>query len=188
MNSEAGIEEDTIFYARWKEISVDGAGIVESDEENPKTLDGIERDKYKMDALLKRVDTFFGTQEEIRQLLQNCGLPITMTSELFNKYPNLKVIVEKNAGDGGRVFTSDGTLYKYQPEKPSNEKCVDGAGDVFAGVWSGMLSNGEDLKSCATESVEFLLDFLEGFSCRYTQYSHIGSSRSGVCACMTCGP
>jgi len=118
----------------------------------------------KMDALLKRVDTFFGTQEEIRQLLQNCGLPITMTSELFNKYPNLKVIVEKNAGDGGRVFTSDGTLYKYQPEKPSNEKCVDGAGDVFAGVWSGMLSNGEDLKSIIRKSAEISAEAVRHFT------------------------
>ena len=41
MNSEAGIEEDTIFYARWKETSAGGAGIAEQDEENPNTFDGI---------------------------------------------------------------------------------------------------------------------------------------------------
>lgn len=41
MNSEAGIEEDTIFYARWKETSAGGAGIAESEEENPNTYDGI---------------------------------------------------------------------------------------------------------------------------------------------------
>ena len=41
MNSEAGIEEDTIFYARWKETSAGGAGIAEPDEENPNTFDGI---------------------------------------------------------------------------------------------------------------------------------------------------
>jgi len=40
MNSEAGIEEDTIFYARWKEIS-GGAVVTEPEEENPKTFDGI---------------------------------------------------------------------------------------------------------------------------------------------------
>ena len=41
MNSEAGIEEDTIFYARWKQTSGGGAGIAEPEEENPKTFDGI---------------------------------------------------------------------------------------------------------------------------------------------------
>lgn len=41
MNSEAGIEEDTIFYARWQESSVGGPGIAEPDEENPNTFDGI---------------------------------------------------------------------------------------------------------------------------------------------------
>ena len=40
MNSEAGIEEDTIFYARWKQTSSSGAGTAET-EENPKTFDGI---------------------------------------------------------------------------------------------------------------------------------------------------
>ena len=40
MNSEAGIEEDTIFYARWKENSAGGAGTIEPDVENPKTFDG----------------------------------------------------------------------------------------------------------------------------------------------------
>jgi len=41
MNSEAGIEEDTIFYARWKQTSAGGVGTVEPEEENPKTFDGI---------------------------------------------------------------------------------------------------------------------------------------------------
>lgn len=41
MNSEAGIEEDTIFYARWQESSVGGPGIAEPDEENPNTFDAI---------------------------------------------------------------------------------------------------------------------------------------------------
>ena len=41
MNSEAGIEEDTIFYARWKQTIAGGAGIAEPDEENPNTFDGI---------------------------------------------------------------------------------------------------------------------------------------------------
>ena len=41
MNSEAGIEEDTIFYARWKKTSGGGAGTAEPEEENPKTFDGI---------------------------------------------------------------------------------------------------------------------------------------------------
>lgn len=41
MNSEAGIEEDTIFYARWKEKSAGSVGIAEPDEENPNTFDAI---------------------------------------------------------------------------------------------------------------------------------------------------
>ena len=41
MNSEAGIEEDTIFYARWKKTSSGGTGTAEPEEENPKTFDGI---------------------------------------------------------------------------------------------------------------------------------------------------
>lgn len=41
MNSEAGIEEDTIFYARWKQTSGGGAGTAEPEEENPETFDGI---------------------------------------------------------------------------------------------------------------------------------------------------
>ena len=41
MNSEAGIEEDTIFYARWEENSTGGSGTAEPDVENPKTFDGI---------------------------------------------------------------------------------------------------------------------------------------------------
>ena len=40
MNSEAGIEEDMTFYARWKQTSSSGAGTAEP-EENPKTFDGI---------------------------------------------------------------------------------------------------------------------------------------------------
>ena len=40
MNSEAGIEEDTIFYARWEKNS-SGGGVPEPEEENPKTFDGI---------------------------------------------------------------------------------------------------------------------------------------------------
>lgn len=39
MNSEAGIEEDKIFYARWKKTS--GGGVPKSEEENPKTYDRI---------------------------------------------------------------------------------------------------------------------------------------------------
>ena len=49
MNSEAGIEEETIFYARWKQTSAGGAGIAEPDEENPKTFDRI------------RISIFMGT-------------------------------------------------------------------------------------------------------------------------------
>jgi len=41
MNSEAGIEEDTTFYARWEKNSSGGAGTADIDEENPKTFDGI---------------------------------------------------------------------------------------------------------------------------------------------------
>lgn len=39
MNSEAGIEEDTTFYAKWEENSTTTPSIPE--EENPKTFDGI---------------------------------------------------------------------------------------------------------------------------------------------------
>lgn len=41
MNSEAGIEEDTTFYARWEKNSSGGVGTSEPEEENPKTFDGI---------------------------------------------------------------------------------------------------------------------------------------------------
>lgn len=41
MNSEAGIEKDTTFYARWKELSGSGVGTKEPDVENPNTFDGI---------------------------------------------------------------------------------------------------------------------------------------------------
>ena len=42
MNSEAGIEEDTTFYARWEKNPSGGVGTSEPEEENPKTFDGIE--------------------------------------------------------------------------------------------------------------------------------------------------
>ena len=41
MNSEAGIEEETTFYARWEENSSSGLGSADLEEENPKTFDGI---------------------------------------------------------------------------------------------------------------------------------------------------
>ena len=108
----------------------------------------------KVDELLKRVDTFFGTKEEVEQLLKNCKLPITMTSSLFDKYPNLEVIVEKNAGKGGRVFLSDGTFYTYQPEIPKKELCSDGAGDVFAGTYASLLAKGENIKEIIEKSAQ----------------------------------
>jgi len=39
--NEAGIENNSIFYAQWEENSAGGAGIVEPDIENPKTSDEI---------------------------------------------------------------------------------------------------------------------------------------------------
>lgn len=128
----------------------------------------------KVDALLKRVDTFFGTREEIEQLLKNCNLPVTMTSALFDRYPNLQVIVEKNSGEGGRVFVKDGTLYRYQPFKPSEEICVDGAGDVFAGIYAGMLSKGENLREVIRKSAEIAAESVKHFG--------IGKIRSGLTA------
>ncbi len=41
MNSEAGIEEDTTFYAKWEEVSAGGGQPGIPEEENPKTFDGI---------------------------------------------------------------------------------------------------------------------------------------------------
>jgi len=120
----------------------------------------------KVDELLKRVDTFLGTKEEMEQLLRNCDLPITMTSALLEKYPNLKVIVEKNSGKGGRVFVKDGTLYRYQPIQPSQEICVDGAGDVFAGTYAGLLSKGENLKEVIRKSAEVAAESVKHFGIR----------------------
>ena len=86
-----------------------------------------------------------------------------MTSALFEKYPNLQVIVEKNAGQGGRVFVSDGTLYRYQPVQPSQEICVDGAGDVFAGIYAGMLSKEENLNEVIRKSAEIAAESVKHF-------------------------
>ena len=41
MNSEAGIERDTTFYAKWQEISAGGGQPGIPEEENPKTFDDI---------------------------------------------------------------------------------------------------------------------------------------------------
>ena len=43
MNGEAGIEEDTTFYARWQANSTGAPGTAEPDEEVPNTLDKIEK-------------------------------------------------------------------------------------------------------------------------------------------------
>ena len=43
MNGEAGIEEDTTFYARWQANSTSAPGTAEPDEEVPNTLDKIEK-------------------------------------------------------------------------------------------------------------------------------------------------
>lgn len=117
----------------------------------------------KVDELIKKVDTLFGTREEIEQLLKNCELPVTMTSSIFRKYPNLQVIIEKSAEKGGRVFKSDGTLYTYQPVQPVNELCTDGAGDVFAGVYASLLSEGKDLKEIIRRSAEIAAESVKYF-------------------------
>lgn len=117
----------------------------------------------KVDELIKKVDTLFGTREEIEQLLKNCELPVTMTSSIFRKYPNLQVIIEKSAEKGGRVFKSDGTLYTYQPVQPVNELCTDGAGDVFAGVYASLLSEGKDLKEIIRSSAEIAAESVKYF-------------------------
>ena len=117
----------------------------------------------KMDELMKKVDTLFGTREEIEQLLKNCELPVTMTSFIFRKYPNLQVIVEKSAEKGGRVFKSDGTLYTYQPIQPVNELCTDGAGDVFAGVYAALLSKNGNLKEIIRRSAEIAAESVKHF-------------------------
>ncbi len=108
----------------------------------------------KMDEMLKRVDTFFGTKEEIEQLLKNCGLPLHITTNLFKKYPNLKVIVEKNNKRGGRVFLQNGLFYTYQPEIPVEEICSDGAGDVFAGTYAASLSKNESMREIIRKSAQ----------------------------------
>ena len=117
----------------------------------------------KIDALLKRVDTFFGTIEEIQQLLENCSLPSTITSSLFNRYPNLQVIIEKNDKKGGRVFTQDGSLYQYQPVRQVEEVCEDGAGDVFAGTYAALITQGFPLKEVIQKSAEAAAESVKHF-------------------------
>ena len=119
--------------------------------------------KEKVEELIKRVDTFFGTQEEIKQLLQNCDLSPVQITSLFKKFPNLKVIIEKNAEKGGRVFLENGIYYTYEPQNPEIEFCSDGAGDVFAGVYSAEIANGalvkKAIKSAAQASAESVKHF-----------------------------
>lgn len=119
--------------------------------------------KDKVDALLKRVDTFFGTKEEIEKLLENCNLLPIMITSLFKKYPNLKTIIEKDGAKGGRVFTSDGILYTYCPEEPSKEICSDGAGDVFAGSYSAEIANGSSIKQAIKTAAQAAAESVKHF-------------------------
>lgn len=119
--------------------------------------------KDKVGALLKRVDTFLGTKDEIEQLLANCGLPPIMLTSLFEKYPNLKVIIEKNAGKGGRVFLDDGTFYTYEPAIPAHEICSDGAGDVFAGVYAAEISKGNSVKEAVRSAAQSAAESVKHF-------------------------
>lgn len=119
--------------------------------------------KEKVDALLKRVDTFFGTKEEVEQLLQNCGLPTILTTSLFKYYPNLKVIIEKNAGEGGNVYLNNGIVYKYQPEINQHEICSDGAGDVFAGTYAAEIANGLSVKEAVISAAKSAAESVKHF-------------------------
>lgn len=119
--------------------------------------------KEKVDELIKRVDTFLGTKEEINQLLENCNLTSIMITSLFKKYPNLKVIIEKNAEKGGRVFLNDGTLYTYEPAVPENEICSDGAGDVFAGVYAAEISRGTNIKDAVKSAAQSAAESVKHF-------------------------
>lgn len=119
--------------------------------------------KEKVDALLKRVDTFFGTKEEVEQLLENCQLPKIMTTLLFKKYPNLKVIIEKNAGKGGIAYLEDGRFYKYEPEREEREICSDGAGDVFAGTYAAEISNGKSVKESIVSAAKSAAESVKHF-------------------------
>ena len=119
--------------------------------------------KEKVDALIKRVDTFLGTKEEVEQLLENCGLSKVMKTALFSKYPNLKVIIEKNAGKGGIVYLNDGTLYKYEPEIEQREICSDGAGDVFAGTYAAEIANGKNVKDSVMSAAKVAAESVKHF-------------------------
>lgn len=119
--------------------------------------------KDKVEDLLKRVDTFLGTKEEIEQLLQNCGLPKVMLTSLFKRFPNLNVIIEKNAEKGGRVFLKDGRYFTYEPEVPAREICSDGAGDVFAGVYAAEISDGKSVKEAVKSAAQSAAESVKHF-------------------------
>ena len=129
----------------------------------------LQRRMDKVNDLLKKVDTFFGTKEEVMQLLENCNLPPVMITSLFNIYPNLKTIVEKNNRKGGRVFLSDGTLYTYEPEYSFQEVCSDGAGDVFAGAYSAEIANGENIKQAIKTAAQYAAESVRHFGMKKIQ-------------------
>lgn len=117
----------------------------------------------KVEDLLKQVDTFLGTQEEIEHLLTKTGLPKNQISSLFQKYPNLTTIIEKKAEKGGRVFLQNGTFYTYEPCSPSREICSDGAGDVFAGIYSAEIANGKSIKEAVQSAAKLSAESVKHF-------------------------
>lgn len=138
----------------------------------------LEKRADKVDALLKRVDTFFGTRDEIKQLLQNNDLSEIEQQALFKKYPNLQVIVEKNAGDGGVVYLKDGTMYRYAPQEKSREICTDGAGDVFAGTYAAAISEGMDIKESVVLAAQASAESVKHFGMNKVKSANI--SRDAV--------
>ncbi len=120
----------------------------------------------KVDEILKRVDTFFGNEDEIKQLLKNCKLTDNCRMDLFQKYPNLKVIIAKEGKKGGKVFFQNGRLLTYEPVISAKEICTDGAGDTFAGIYASLIANGKSVEDSIREAAMVAAESVEHFGMR----------------------
>ena len=130
----------------------------------------IQKRANKVNELLRRVDTFFGTDEEIEAVLKNFGLinGVSATT-LFSIFPNLKVIISKSGAKGGTAYLKDGTYYKYAPVKPATEICSDGAGDVFAGTYAAQITIGKSVKEAILESAKSASESVKHFGINKVQ-------------------
>ena len=118
----------------------------------------------KVNELIRKVDTFFGTDEEIKAVLENFGLIHEVdATALFSIFSNLSVVVNKSGAKGGTVFLKDGTYYKYMPDEPAIEICSDGAGDVFAGTYAAQIASGKSIKDAIIESAKSASESVKHF-------------------------